>query len=96
MRCVIAIAHQLTATRNADRIAVMDGGRIIELGSHAELMVGNGLLRQPGCGRRVGVKGDKCAKWLATDCNRGAAFSHGSARMALHENRIGWDAHEQG
>ena len=41
-RTVIAIAHQLASARHADRIAVMDGGRIVELGSHDELMAGNG------------------------------------------------------
>lgn len=36
-RTVIAIAHQLQAARSADRIAVVENGRIAELGSHAEL-----------------------------------------------------------
>jgi ATP-binding cassette subfamily B protein len=37
-RTTIVIAHRLSTVRNADRIAVVDGGRIIELGSHRELM----------------------------------------------------------
>jgi ABC-type multidrug transport system fused ATPase/permease subunit len=41
-RTVIAIAHRLASARDADRIAVMDGGRIAELGTHDELMTGNG------------------------------------------------------
>ncbi|GAB3912231.1 ABC transporter ATP-binding protein [Kibdelosporangium lantanae] len=41
-RTVIAIAHRLASARDADRIAVMDGGRIVELGSHDELMAANG------------------------------------------------------
>ncbi len=42
-RTTIVIAHRLATVRKADRIAVMDGGRIIEQGTHAALMTQNGL-----------------------------------------------------
>ena len=41
-RTVIAVAHRLHAARDADRIAVMDDGRITELGSHQELSEADG------------------------------------------------------
>jgi len=41
-RTTIIIAHRLSTVRNADRIAVVEGGRIVELGSHGELMEKNG------------------------------------------------------
>ena len=37
-RTVIAIAHRLHTAHDADRIAVVIDGRIVELGSHAELL----------------------------------------------------------
>ena len=37
-RTVITIAHRLHTARDADRVAVMEVGRITELGSHAELI----------------------------------------------------------
>ncbi|MDT9685014.1 ABC transporter ATP-binding protein [Streptomyces sp. TRM76323] len=37
-RTVIAIAHRLHTAHDADRVAVMDGGRMTELGSHEELL----------------------------------------------------------
>jgi len=41
-RTVIAIAHRLFSAHDADRVAVVEDGRIIELGSHAELVAAGG------------------------------------------------------
>ncbi len=41
-RTSLVIAHRLSTIRRADRIVVMERGRIVEQGSHAELMQGNG------------------------------------------------------
>lgn len=42
-RTVIAIAHRLSTIAHLDRIAVMEAGRITELGTHAELLRKGGL-----------------------------------------------------
>ena len=41
-RTAILIAHRLSTAMRADRIAVIDDGRIVELGSHAELVAAGG------------------------------------------------------
>jgi ABC-type multidrug transport system fused ATPase/permease subunit len=41
-RTVVAIAHRLFSAHDADRVAVVEDGRITELGSHDELVAANG------------------------------------------------------
>ncbi len=41
-RTTLVIAHRLSTIENADRIAVMEQGRIVEIGSHAQLLAHNG------------------------------------------------------
>ena len=42
-KTVIAIAHRLSTIAQMDRILVMDQGRIVEAGSHDDLLVRGGL-----------------------------------------------------
>jgi len=57
-RTVIAVAHRLDAARDADDIVVIDSGRIVEEGSHEELLA---------------ARGSYAALWRAWEGRKGAA-----------------------
>ncbi len=42
-RTTFAIAHRLSTLRNADRLAILEGGRIVEMGTHSELIKKKGI-----------------------------------------------------
>ncbi|MCP5151455.1 MAG: ABC transporter ATP-binding protein [Ectothiorhodospiraceae bacterium] len=42
-RTTVVIAHRLSTVRNADRIVVLDAGRVAEVGDHGSLLARNGL-----------------------------------------------------
>lgn len=50
----IVVAHRMSTVRRADRILVLDEGRIVESGSHAELLERRGLYHHL-CAQQIGV-----------------------------------------
>lgn len=45
-RTTLVVAHRLSTVRDADRIVVLDGGRVAERGRHAELMARGGIYKR--------------------------------------------------
>jgi ABC-type multidrug transport system fused ATPase/permease subunit len=68
-RTAIIIAHRLATIRDADQIAVLRHGRLVELGAHAELMKAGGpyaeLYREYERGQRAGAAGSVASAGVA-------------------------------
>ncbi|HZF48128.1 MAG TPA: ABC transporter transmembrane domain-containing protein [Polyangiaceae bacterium] len=45
-RTTLVIAHRLSTVKDADRVLVMDGGRVVQSGDHAALLAEEGLYRR--------------------------------------------------
>lgn len=54
-KTIIMIAHRLKTVRNADQIVVVDKGRIVQKGSHDELIADQGIYRDFVTGRKKAV-----------------------------------------
>ena len=82
-RTTLVIAHRLATVLSCDRILVMDQGRIVEQGTHAELVAANGLYARLA---QAAVRGGVSCCWLdgtsATAPGRSATASSSSCRPA--------------
>ncbi|WP_331813543.1 hypothetical protein [Rhizobium sp. 268] len=45
-RTMVSIAHRLSTVGHADQIVVLEQGRIVEMGSHDQLIASNGRYRE--------------------------------------------------
>ncbi len=45
-RTTFAIAHRLSTLRNADRLVILEGGRIVEMGTHSDLIEKKGIFHE--------------------------------------------------
>ncbi|MFN9452782.1 MAG: ATP-binding cassette domain-containing protein, partial [Gemmatimonadota bacterium] len=57
-KTVIAIAHRLSTIAAMDRLVVMDRGRIVEAGTHAQLLATNGIYARLWAHQSGGFLGD--------------------------------------
>jgi ATP-binding cassette, subfamily B, bacterial len=60
-RTMITIAHRLSTAERADRVALLDGGRLVELASHDDLVRDGARYARLWASWQAGLGGDACA-----------------------------------
>ena len=93
-RTTLLIAHRLSTVRRADRVAVVEDGRLIQLGSPADLLDQEGLYRQlsragaiPDGSRPRPLQGSKQGTKSGTKPGSKAAGKQGSTQGPRHRQR---------
>jgi ATP-binding cassette subfamily B multidrug efflux pump len=72
-KTVIAIAHRLSTIARMDRLVVLDRGRIVESGPHAQLLATDGLYARLWARQSGGFLGDEVGEGLPADRALGIA-----------------------
>jgi ATP-binding cassette subfamily B protein len=87
-RTTLILAHRLSSVIGADRILVLDKGRVVETGSHAELIAQPGVYRRL-MGPQLGAGGERPAAVARIE---GASAAAGPEVRALAEDaaEVGW------
>ncbi|CAM9794283.1 unnamed protein product, partial [Heterosigma akashiwo] len=97
-RTVVVIAHRLSTVKRADRIAVVDGGRVVDQGTHAELLRPRWVRRAP-CQRARGVPPPRARPTRGAGAERSLSVLVGRRRPAgerSEKRRVGRASQAEG
>ena len=94
-RTTLVFAHRLSSVIGADRILVLDQGRLVEQGTHASLMRGDGIYARLMAGQaRDGAGAPVAERVAAADAPEpaGGAAADGPEDVIVHAAAVGWSA----